>query len=78
MESDMDTIDHPGIDSVKSIGESTIPFAPRYPLLPIQDLVNLGPIAHLAGNWSGTGFNIIWRPDNTGDPGFKVRRFSPA
>ena len=71
----MDTIDHPGIDSVKSVGESTIPFPPRYPLQPIQGLLNLGAIAHLAGKWSGTGFNIIWRPDNTGDPGFKVRRF---
>ena len=71
----MDTIEHPGIDSVKSIGESTIPFPPRYPLQPVQGLLNLGAIAHLAGNWSGNGFNIIWRPDNTGDPGFKVRRF---
>lgn len=71
----MDTIDHPDIDSVKSVGESTIPFPPRYPLQPIQGLLNLGAIAHLAGNWLGNGFNIIWRPDNTGDPGFKVRRF---
>ena len=55
--------------------KSTIAFAPRYPVSPIQSLLNLGPLAHLAGNWAGTGFNIIWRPDNTGDPGFKVRRF---
>ena len=71
----MDTLKDSGIDSVDRVGVSTIPFAPRYPLPPIQDLVNLGPIAHLAGNWSGCGFNIIWRPDNTSDPGFKVRRF---
>jgi hypothetical protein len=75
METNMDNIDQLGGDSVNRVGVSTIPFAPRYPLLPVQDLVNLGPIAHLAGHWSGTGFNIIWRPDNTGDPGFKVRRF---
>ncbi len=71
----MDTIKDPDIDSINRDRVSTIPFPPRYPLQPIQGLVNLGPIAHLAGNWSGTGFNIIWRPDNTGDPGFKVRRF---
>ncbi len=71
----MDTLKDSGIDFVDRVGVSTIPFAPRYPLLPIQDLVNLGPIAHLAGNWAGKGFNIIWRPDNTGDPGFRVRRF---
>src|ERR1700722_12930719 len=75
METDMDNIDQPDINSIKRVGASTIPFAPRYPQPPIQDLVNLGPIAHLAGHWSGTGFNIIWRPDNTGDPGFRVRRF---
>jgi hypothetical protein len=25
----------------------------------------LGPLAGLAGKWSGRGFNIIWRPDHT-------------
>jgi hypothetical protein len=70
----MDTIKH-SVDSINPAGPSTIPFPPRYPLQPIPGLLNLGPIAHLAGNWLGTGFNIIWRPDNTGDPGFKVRRF---
>jgi len=67
----MATIDRP----VNPAAASTIPFPPRFAVSPVQGLVNLGPIAHLAGNWSGTGFNIIWRPDNTGDPGFKVRRF---
>ncbi len=42
---------------------------------PIETLLNLGPLALLAGHWAGTGFNTIWRPDNTGDPNFKVRRF---
>jgi hypothetical protein len=42
---------------------------------PIETLLNLGPLALLAGDWVGTGFNTIWRPDNTGDPNFKVRRF---
>lgn len=47
----------------------------RFPQPPIQTLINLGPIALLSGSWTGTGFNVIWRPDNTGDPHFKVRRF---
>lgn len=42
---------------------------------PIDTLLNLGPLALLAGQWAGTGFNVIWRPDNTGDPHFEVRRF---
>lgn len=42
---------------------------------PIETLLNLGPLALLAGHWVGTGFNTIWRPDNTGDPHFEVRRF---
>lgn len=42
---------------------------------PIEMLLNLGPLAPLAGQWIGTGFNSIWRPDNTGDPNFQVRRF---
>jgi hypothetical protein len=25
----------------------------------------LGPLAALGGNWGGTGFNVIWRPNNT-------------
>jgi hypothetical protein len=25
----------------------------------------LGPLAGLAGKWSGRGFNVIWRPDHT-------------
>jgi hypothetical protein len=47
----------------------------RFPQPPIETLLNLGPIALLAGHWNGTGFNVIWRPDNTGDPHFAVRRF---
>jgi hypothetical protein len=27
----------------------------------------LGPLAGLAGKWSGRGFNVIWRPDSTPD-----------
>jgi hypothetical protein len=26
--------------------------------------LHLGPLAFLAGSWSGPGFNAIWRPDN--------------
>ena len=25
----------------------------------------LGPLANLPGDWGGTGFNVIWRPNNT-------------
>lgn len=42
------------------------------PLPPIEDpaaitsVANpLGPLAGLAGKWSGRGFNVIWRPDHT-------------
>ncbi len=29
----------------------------------------LGPLANLAGTWTGTGFNTIWRPNQVGLPG---------
>jgi hypothetical protein len=44
------------------------------PLPPLEDPVHfpfpevanpLGPLAGLAGKWSGRGFNVIWRPDHT-------------
>jgi hypothetical protein len=42
------------------------------PLPPIQDAIAfatqadaLGPLAGLAGKWSGQGFNVIWRPNHT-------------
>jgi hypothetical protein len=35
---------------------------------PIETLLNLGPLALLAGHWVGIGFNTIWRPDNLSDP----------
>ncbi len=47
----------------------------RVPQLPLETLLNLGPLALLAGHWIGTGFNTIWRPDNTAAPYFQVRRF---
>ncbi len=41
------------------------------PLPPIEDPVELaaaadplGPLAGLAGKWTGQGFNVIWRPDH--------------
>ncbi len=43
------------------------------PLPPLEDPVHfpfaavanpLGPLAGLAGKWSGQGFNVIWRPDH--------------
>jgi hypothetical protein len=44
------------------------------PLPPLEDPVHfpfpevanpLGPLAGLAGKWSGRGFNVIWRPNHT-------------
>ncbi len=33
---------------------------------PFPDVANpLGPLAGLAGKWSGRGFNVIWRPNHT-------------
>jgi hypothetical protein len=29
---------------------------------------DLGPLQGLLGSWSGTGFNVIWRPDSPPDP----------
>lgn len=43
----------------------------RFKQPPLETLVSLGPLALLAGKWIGTGFNVMWRPDNTGDPAFK-------
>jgi hypothetical protein len=43
------------------------------PLPPVKDIVHfpfpfpnpLGPLALLAGEWGGKGFNVIWRPNHT-------------
>jgi hypothetical protein len=44
------------------------------PLPPLQNLIrfpfpdvadSLGPLAGLAGSWTGHGFNVIWRPNHT-------------
>jgi hypothetical protein len=46
-------------------------FQPLPPLenpveFPFPDVANpLGPLAGLAGKWSGRGFNVIWRPNHT-------------
>ena len=46
-------------------------FQPLPPLespvhFPFPEVANpLGPLAGLAGKWSGRGFNVIWRPDHT-------------
>jgi hypothetical protein len=37
---------------------------PRYGSGPITTALHLGPLASLAGTWQGTGFNVMWRPDN--------------
>ena len=38
----------------------------QFPFPGIAD--HLGPLAGLAGKWSGRGFNIIWRPDHRPGP----------
>ena len=46
----------------------TFVFRPQPPLqtpvhLPFPELPNpLGPLSYLPGKWTGTGFNMIWRP----------------
>ena len=43
---------------------------------PTTTAAQLGPLASLAGAWQGTGFNAIWRPDNTQPPeNSQIRRF---
>jgi hypothetical protein len=50
---------------------------PRFQQGPITTSLNLGPLASLPGSWQGTGFNAIWRPDNTADetPPDAIKRF---
>jgi len=43
---------------------------------PVTTDLQLGPLAPLAGSWQGTGFNQIWRPDNTQPPeNSAIKRF---
>jgi hypothetical protein len=37
---------------------------PRFQQGPLTTALQLGPLAFLAGSWTGPGFNAIWRPDN--------------
>lgn len=49
---------------------------PRFGSGPVSTALNLGPLASLPGSWSGTGFNTIWRPDNTKPPeNSAIKRF---
>lgn len=51
---------------------------PRYGGGPITTALNLGPLASLPGSWKGTGFSVMWRPDNAtaeGNPPAVVKRF---
>ncbi len=49
---------------------------PRFGRGPLTTALQLGPLASFAGSWSGTGFNAIWRPDNTQPPeNSAIRRF---
>jgi hypothetical protein len=44
------------------------PTPPRFQQGPLTTALQLGPLAFLAGSWSGPGFNAIWRPDNPKSP----------
>ena len=35
------------------------------PAVPPQSATDLGPLKDLVGLWKGTGFNVIWRPNNS-------------
>jgi len=49
---------------------------PRHGQGPITTALNLGPLASLPGSWRGTGFNVMWRPDNSKNPTFdNIHRF---
>jgi hypothetical protein len=53
---------------------SSVP--PRFQQGPLTTAVDLGPLAPLAGNWKGRGFNVMWRPDNPDSPPFsQTKRF---
>jgi hypothetical protein len=41
---------------------------PRFQQGPVTTALHLGPLAFLPGAWTGTGFNAIWRPDNSKPP----------
>jgi hypothetical protein len=42
----------------------------------ITTALNLGPLASFPGSWRGTGFNVMWRPDNGKNPAFDdIHRF---
>jgi hypothetical protein len=60
-----------------SPGESNrMPVPPRHGEGPITTALNLGPLASLPGSWQGTGFNVMWRPDNSKNPAFGgIHRF---
>ena len=44
------------------------PVPPRFQQGPLTTALQLGPLAFLTGSWRGSGFNAIWRPDNSAPP----------
>jgi hypothetical protein len=38
--------------------------APRFGTSAVQTAVDLGPLASFPGSWKGTGFSVMWRPNN--------------
>ena len=59
----MDSITEQRATQLRRIGP------PRFGGGPITTALNLGPLASLPGSWKGTGFSVMWRPDNNIPPG---------
>lgn len=55
----------PGPSQPPSHPQGPVPPEPS-PASPPQQATDLGPLKDLPGRWEGTGFNVIWRPNNTG------------
>ncbi|HTC47578.1 MAG TPA: heme-binding protein [Candidatus Aquilonibacter sp.] len=68
------TIENPTANTAATNKVSSVP--PRFQQGPITTALQLGPLAPLAGNWKGRGFNVMWRPDNPQSPPFgQTKRF---
>jgi len=59
----MDSTTEQSVKQIRRLGP------PRFGGGPITTALNLGPLALLPGSWKGTGFSVMWRPDNNIPPG---------
>ena len=56
----MDTTNEPSRADENRHPHTSLPHRFKQP--PIETLLKLGPLALLAGQWTGAGFNVIWPP----------------